>query len=114
MFVFRHYIQDGGRFPAAAQPEEARLPDPPRAGILPFSVDAAAEERGPALPRVEHGRGALGDEPLAGEVRELGGVGRLAVDALRHRDARQLLLLASSPGIGRAATVTSARLFTWY
>lgn len=42
VFVFRHYIQDGGRFPAAAQPEEARLPDPPRAGILPFAALALA------------------------------------------------------------------------
>ena len=42
VFVFRHYIQDGGRFPAASQPDDARMADPPRAGILPFTALALA------------------------------------------------------------------------
>jgi len=42
VFVFRHYIQDGGRFPTPSQPDHARMDDRPRAGILPFAALALA------------------------------------------------------------------------
>ncbi|PVE54430.1 amino acid permease [Arthrobacter sp. TPD3018] len=42
VFVFRHYIQDGGRFPKPSQPDHARMDDRPRAGILPFAALALA------------------------------------------------------------------------
>jgi len=42
VFVFRHYVQDGGRFPAAARSYGARPADPPRAGIRPYAALALA------------------------------------------------------------------------
>jgi len=42
VFVFRHYVQDGGRFPAAARGDGARPADPPRAGMRPYAALALA------------------------------------------------------------------------
>jgi amino acid transporter len=42
VFVFRHYVQDKGRFPVAAQIDPVRAADPPRAGVLPYAALALA------------------------------------------------------------------------
>lgn len=73
VFAFRHYVQDGGRFPAATQRADVRAGDPPRAGILPYAALVLAA----GIVAVAHHLSVLpGDVPASPVVADVGAAGR--------------------------------------